>query len=150
MLESEIHKFNFRPPNPHTLSLAPSLSLSLAMFSRIQILSHIYFFSCSNRNVVRKPTGFWYFFPHHSVITPTSMKNRYGLKADPWCNSTSTLKLPLSPAALRTFVWEPIFMSCTAREKHYRCIVCFESVDGEVQRRPERATLCVCGPGESL
>ena len=37
-----------------------------------------------------------------------------------------------------------------AREKHYRCIVCFESVDGEVQRRSEGATLCVCGPGESL
>ena len=36
-----------------------------------------------------------------------------------------------------------------AREKHYRCIVCFESVDGEVQRMSERATLCVCGPGES-
>ena len=26
----------------------------------------------------------------------------------------------------------------------------FESVDGEVQRRSEGATLCVCGPGESL
>ena len=37
-----------------------------------------------------------------------------------------------------------------AREKHYRCIVCFESVDGEVQKRSEGATLCVCGPGESL
>ena len=32
--------------------------------------------------------------------------------------------------------------------KHY--IVCFESVDGKVQRRPEGATLCVCGPGESF
>ena len=29
-------------------------------------------------------------------------------------------------------------------------IVCFDSVDGEVQRRSEGATLCVCGPGESL
>ena len=37
-----------------------------------------------------------------------------------------------------------------ARENHYRCIVCFESVDGEVQRRSEGATLCVCGPGESV
>ena len=37
-----------------------------------------------------------------------------------------------------------------AREKHYRCIVCFESFDGEVQRRSKGATLCVCGPGESL
>ena len=36
------------------------------------------------------------------------------------------------------------------REKQCRCIVCFESVDGEVQRRSEGATLCVCGPGESL
>ena len=32
---------------------------------------------------------------------------------------------------------------------HYRCIVCFESVDREVQKRSEGATLCVCGPGES-
>ena len=29
--------------------------------------------------------------------------------------------------------------------KCYRSIVCFESVDGEVQRRSEGATLCVCG-----
>ena len=35
-------------------------------------------------------------------------------------------------------------------KKHYRCIVCFESVDGELQRRSEGATLCVCGPGESV
>ena len=27
--------------------------------------------------------------------------------------------------------------------KHYRCIVCFESVDREVQRRSEGATVCV-------
>ena len=33
---------------------------------------------------------------------------------------------------------------CNTREKHYRCIVCFESVDGEVQRRSEGATFCVC------
>ena len=26
----------------------------------------------------------------------------------------------------------------------------FESVDGEVQRMSEEATLCVCGPGESV
>ena len=31
-----------------------------------------------------------------------------------------------------------------AREKHYRCIVCFGTADGEVHRRPERATSCVC------
>ena len=46
------------------------------------------------------------------------------------------------------------FMPCTTdvwfHAMHYRCIVCFESVDGEVQRRSEGATLCVCGPGESL
>ena len=30
-----------------------------------------------------------------------------------------------------------------ARGNHYRCNVCFESVDGEVQRRSEGATLCV-------
>ena len=35
-------------------------------------------------------------------------------------------------------------------KKHYRCIVCYESFDGEVQRRSEGATLCVCGAGESL
>ena len=35
-------------------------------------------------------------------------------------------------------------------EKHYRCIVCFENVDGEVHRRSEGATLCDDGPGESL
>ena len=35
-------------------------------------------------------------------------------------------------------------------EKHYRRIVCFESVGEEVQRRSEGATLCVCGPGESV
>ena len=29
-------------------------------------------------------------------------------------------------------------------------IVCFEGVDGELQRRSEGATLYVCGPGESL
>ena len=33
-------------------------------------------------------------------------------------------------------------------KNHYRFIGCFESVDGEVQRRSEGATLCVCGPGE--
>ena len=32
--------------------------------------------------------------------------------ADPWCNPTSMLKLPLSPAALRTFVFQPLYMSC--------------------------------------
>ena len=34
--------------------------------------------------------------------------------------------------------------------KHCRCMVCFESVDGEVQRRSKGATLWVCGAGESL
>ena len=29
-------------------------------------------------------------------------------------------------------------------------LLAFESVDGEVQRRSEGATLCVCGPGESV
>ena len=31
-----------------------------------------------------------------------------------------------------------------AREKHYRCIVYFDSIDGEVQRRSEGATMCTC------
>ena len=37
------------------------------------------------------------------------MRNRYGLKADHWCNPTSTLKLSLSPAALRTFVLHVLY-----------------------------------------
>ena len=36
-----------------------------------------------------------------------------------------------------------------AREKHHRRIGCFDSVDGDVERRSEGDVLCVCGPGES-
>ena len=49
-------------------------------------------------------------FLTYSVITSTSMRNMYGLTADPWCNRISTLKHPPSPAALRTFVYEPLYM----------------------------------------
>ena len=41
------------------------------------------------------------------------MKKRYGLKADPWCNPNSTLKLLPSPATLRTFVLHSLYVSCT-------------------------------------
>ena len=47
-----------------------------------------------------------------------------------------------------TFSEQQYTVSCQG--KPYRCIVCFESVDGEVKRRSEGATLCVCGPGESV
>ena len=49
------------------------------------------------------------YFLTPSVSTYMSMRNRCGLKADHWCNSTSTLELPLSPAALRTFGWQPLY-----------------------------------------
>ena len=33
---------------------------------------------------------------------------------------------------------------------NHRCHVCFKNVDGKVQRRSKRATLCIRGPRESL
>ena len=49
-----------------------------------------------------------------SVSTSISMRKRYGLTADPWCRPTSTLNLVLSPAAVRTFVRHPVYMSWTS------------------------------------
>ena len=76
-------------------------------------------------------------------------------------NSTATLRINQLLSYLIKSSWKNIKkwvdvqrttvgLRFHAREKHYRCIVCFESVDGEVQRRSEGATLCVCGPRESL
>ena len=52
-----------------------------------------------------KDSGGYFLTPY--VSTSMSMRNRYELNTDHWCNPTSTLKLPLSPAALLTFVWQP-------------------------------------------
>ena len=46
-----------------------------------------------------------------SVNTSIRSKNRYGLKAEPWCSPTSTPKLLLSPAVQRTTVLHPWCMS---------------------------------------
>ena len=46
------------------------------------------------------------------IRTHASVMNTYRLNADPLCNPTSTLKMPLSPVALRTCVWQPTYMSC--------------------------------------
>ena len=38
---------------------------------------------------------------------------------------------------------------CQEREL-YRCHVCSKNVDGKIQERSKKATLCICGPRESL
>ena len=37
-----------------------------------------------------------------------------------------------------------------AMKGNYQCHVCFKNVDGKVQERLKRATLCICRPRESL
>ena len=37
-----------------------------------------------------------------------------------------------------------------ARKGNYRCHVCLKNIDGKVQERSKRASLCICGPRESL
>ena len=49
-----------------------------------------------------------------SVNPSIRSRNRYGLKAEPGCSQTSTPKLLLSPAALRTTVCIPRYMSWTS------------------------------------
>ena len=49
-----------------------------------------------------------------SVTTSIRSRNRYGLKAEPSCSPTSTPKLLLSPAALRTTVLHPRYMYWTS------------------------------------
>ena len=53
-----------------------------------------------------------YFLTQYAT-TSMIMRNRYGLKADPWCNSTSMLNMLLSPPATRApWFGNRITMSC--------------------------------------
>ena len=63
----------------------------------------------SSANIIDPGTSFL----TSSVNTSTRSRNRYGLKAEPWCSPTSTPKLLLSPAALRTTGLHPRYMSWT-------------------------------------
>ena len=98
MFESEIHKLKFQPANPH-----PSFSSSDCFHVR----RHSIIFTSlppedsptmSSANIMDSGSDFL----TQSVSTSMSMWNRYGLKADHWCNPTSTLNLLLSPPATRT------------------------------------------------
>ena len=102
LFKIEIHKLSFRPANPHS-SLPEFFSTYPDTQSRLLLYLH---------RVQYRPQTSWILVLLSSPLLSVSMRNRYGLKADPWCNPTSTLKLPLSPAALRTFVWQPLYMSC--------------------------------------
>ena len=93
LFESEIRKLSFQHVNPH-----PSFSSS----DYFHVPTHSVIFTSlppkgsptmSSENIL--DSGSYFLTPY--VSTSMSMRNMYGLKADHWCNSTSTLNLLLSP-----------------------------------------------------
>ena len=91
---SEIHKLSFQPP-----------FASSDTFPRIQMRYSVMFTyqppqgspTMSAENIMDSGS----YFVTQSISTSTSMWNRYGLKADGWCNPTSKLSLLISPPATR-------------------------------------------------
>ena len=51
------------------------------------------------------------------IMYANGSRDRYGLKAEPWCSPTFTPKLLLSPAALRTTVLRYSFESIMVKVK---------------------------------
>ena len=93
LFESEIRKRSFQPVNPH-----PSFSSS----DYFHVPRHSVIFTSlppqgsptmSSENIMH--SGSYFLTP--SVSPFMSIRNSYGLKADPWRNSTSTLNMLLSP-----------------------------------------------------
>ena len=74
--------------------------------------------SLSSANIIDPGTSFF----TSSVNTSIRSRNRYWVKAGPWCSPTSTPKLLLSPTALRTTVLHTQYMYWTSLTYFFRHI----------------------------
>ena len=103
----EIHLLSFQP----VITLIP---LPLLVIISTYPGTPSYLLLCLHKAALQcRPKTSWSYFLTPYVSTSMCMRNMYGLKADHWCNSTSTLNMLLSPPATRPpWFGNPSTMSC--------------------------------------